>query len=234
MNMLTNREVLDEAARNTGTSLRDVPDVEALLRQIIGQFYMDSRELDLAEPHFREALAIRQRLFGERHKEIAHTLKRLAWTYKARGAYEEAEAHYRRALAIFAALPGEAPNELAVMLDLAETAQDRGDLPEALTLFASALERADAEYPEWHYIRLWSHRKYGECLARLERYEEAEPHLKVALEGYRRLGGDDHHMTRLARESITKLYENWGKPELAAVLRTESPAQGPPRAEPGP
>ena len=195
---------------------------------------MERKQHVAAETLYREALAIRQRLFGERHKEIAHTLKRLAWTYKARGAYEEAEAHYRRALAIFAALPGEAPNELAVMLDLAETAQDRGDLPEALTLFASALERADAEYPEWHYIRLWSHRKYGECLARLERYEEAEPHLKAALEGYRRLGGDDHHMTRLARESITKLYENWGKPELAAVLRIESPAQGPPRGEPGP
>ena len=101
-------------------------------------------------------------------------------------------------------------------------------------MFASALERADAEYPQWHYIRLWNHRKYGDCLTLLERYEEAEPHLKAALEGYRRLGGDDHHMTRLARESFTKLYENWGKPELAAVLRTESPAQGPPRAEPGP
>lgn len=54
-----------------------------------------------AEPLYRRALALKEKLLGSGHPDVAMTLNNLAVLYKAQGKYAEAEAMYDRALAIF-------------------------------------------------------------------------------------------------------------------------------------
>jgi tetratricopeptide (TPR) repeat protein len=53
-----------------------------------------------AEPLYRRALAIDEKVLGPDHPEVANTLNNLAVLLEARGDYTEAEPLYRRALAI--------------------------------------------------------------------------------------------------------------------------------------
>jgi hypothetical protein len=53
-----------------------------------------------AEPLYLKSLAIREKLLGAEHPDVATTLKNLAELYRASGRTDEAEPLYRRAVAI--------------------------------------------------------------------------------------------------------------------------------------
>ncbi|MCP4307664.1 MAG: tetratricopeptide repeat protein, partial [bacterium] len=55
---------------------------------------------DEAEPLYRRALAILEKVLGAEHPAVATSLNNLAELYRDQGRYDEAEPLYRRALAI--------------------------------------------------------------------------------------------------------------------------------------
>lgn len=58
--------------------LADQPEVLATVLLVIGTAYRDMRAFDRAEPALRESLALRRRIHGSRHHEVAETLGHLA------------------------------------------------------------------------------------------------------------------------------------------------------------
>ncbi len=54
-----------------------------------------------------QALALRRKLLGEEHPDVAQSLNNLAGLYDTQGRYAEAEPLYVRALALFEKLLGE-------------------------------------------------------------------------------------------------------------------------------
>ena len=53
-----------------------------------------------AEPLYQEALAMRQRLLGDEHPDVATSLNNLAGLYKHQGRYSDAEPLYCQAIGI--------------------------------------------------------------------------------------------------------------------------------------
>ncbi|HEY0754932.1 MAG TPA: tetratricopeptide repeat protein [Ktedonobacteraceae bacterium] len=77
----------------------DSPEAARLLNQTA--YYLDDRaRYGDAEPLYRRALAIRERVLGGEHPDTAHSLNNLAGLYRVQGRYRDAEPLYRRALEI--------------------------------------------------------------------------------------------------------------------------------------
>ena len=176
-----------------------------------------------AEVLYRTAVEISNRTMGP---EDAHTLAFIsdfASMQRRRGQYVEAES---LALQAFSgrrrALGPEHPDTLASEADVALDHQLRGRFAESEPLAREALELGRKVQPDdWQPFRAAS--LLGASLAGQKRYDAAEP---LLLEGYqgmlarkaRMAAPDWPHLDR-AREWIPRLYQEWGKKELAAEWR---------------
>ena len=104
-----------------------------------------------AERHLAEALAIRRRVLGSEHKDVAVTLVELGRIYADQGAVDQAEPLFREALAIRRRVLGEEHSETATsMSDLALTLWSRGDIEHAEPLFEQVLAISRKVLPPNH------------------------------------------------------------------------------------
>ena len=97
-----------------------------------------------AEPLYKRALAIRDRMLGPNHPEVAKSLNRLGSLFYAQGRYPEAEPIYKRALAIREAALAQSPGDVADTLNnLAVVYRAQRRLAEAEALLKRALSIAE-------------------------------------------------------------------------------------------
>jgi CHAT domain-containing protein/tetratricopeptide (TPR) repeat protein len=93
-----------------------------------------------ARPHFRRALAIREKALGPDHPDVATSLNNLAMLLQAKGDYAGAEPLYRRTLAVREkALGPDHPDVAQSLNNLAELLQAKGDYAGAEPLLRRAL-----------------------------------------------------------------------------------------------
>ena len=103
---ITAREILDQGAARITKELRAQPDLQATLLDTIGSVYLS---LDLpgdAQPLIEQGLAVRRKLFGERHLDVANSLYSLNRVYEKKGDLKTAEALAIDGLAINTLLTG--------------------------------------------------------------------------------------------------------------------------------
>lgn len=67
--------------------------------------YSAQKQYALAEPFLKRALAIKERILGQDHRDIASTLSQLALVYRQTGREENAEYAEKRAAAILGLKP---------------------------------------------------------------------------------------------------------------------------------
>ena len=97
-------------------------------------------QVDDARVALESALAMRRKLLGEEHPEVAVSHSELGRTLFDLGRLDEAEAHYRSALAIRRKVLGPADHETATsMSDLGLLLREKGDRTAAETLFRKTL-----------------------------------------------------------------------------------------------
>jgi tetratricopeptide (TPR) repeat protein len=134
-----------------------------------------------AELLFGRALKIQERNFGPNHPEVAKTVANLGMLLKGRGQISEAESMLRRALTILeSSFPANHPEVLAVLNNLAGLLKKAGSLAEAAELyqrFLVKLEGAGPDDPAVGDIAC----ELGKTFHALQRFDEAEPHLRTAL-----------------------------------------------------
>ena len=68
---ITAREILDKGAARIGKELRAQPDLQATLLDTIGSVYLSLDLPEDAQPLIEQGLAVRRKLFGERHLDVA-------------------------------------------------------------------------------------------------------------------------------------------------------------------
>ena len=66
----------------------------------MASLYDSQGKYNEAEPLYQQALALRQKLLGDDHPDVASSLNNLAGLYKSQGRYNEAEPLYQQALNI--------------------------------------------------------------------------------------------------------------------------------------
>ena len=161
-----------------------------------------------AEECFIRAVAIRERMLGEKHKETLLTQTSLAWTLQRQGKYSEAENVYRKILGNMIEVFGPTHREtLAAQNGFAIVLTDQGRYVEAEALNRQVLEGREATLPpDDHYI-LQSINNLAEVLEGQDRLEEAKVLYERAIEGRRRVLGEFHIFTQQSINMLAKIMQ---------------------------
>jgi tetratricopeptide (TPR) repeat protein len=224
--VVTVRDVLDEASRTLESSLADQPRVQAALHNTIGTTYQAIGEYEPAEFHLRRAAAIFEAERGPRHEDTLSTRANLALLLKERGRFHDAEIIARDALAIAREALGSGSRiTTQLTTNLGVIVHALGKIDEAETLYRASLEQ---------HLRLSGEDDAGTTIAMTnlgvllmdnrgdtpEALAEAESLLSRCLEIRRRTLGDDHPDTLVAMTNLAGLYsvrKQWSESE--AIMR---------------
>jgi serine/threonine-protein kinase len=155
---VTVAQVLDEAARRMEEELADRPQVEAALRQTLGQSYFALGLYEKAEEQARRALAIGTAASDQANAR-ALFLRQLAEILRLRGDFDAAEALVRQALDLYDRAGGESATARADAIhELGMALFQRGSLDQAEPLLRDSTA---------HYRRASQHDKLAIGLGNL-------------------------------------------------------------------
>jgi tetratricopeptide (TPR) repeat protein/tRNA A-37 threonylcarbamoyl transferase component Bud32 len=172
-----------------------------------------------AEGYYREAWEAGRQVLGAEHSDVARYQSDLGSCLREKGDLVEAEARLRDALAVQRRLLPSGLAELAsTLVNLGATLNGLGSSEEAAPLLQEAVDSFASLLGDNHSITGAARSALGDCLVRLERYEEAE---KQLLEAYRILESDGRQRETRTRtvDRLVALYEAWGRSEQADKWR---------------
>jgi serine/threonine-protein kinase len=176
---LSARDLLDEGARRVDVELRNQPEVQAEMMQLLGRVYGVLGVYDRGRPLLERALALQRATAGRDDAEVASTLHDLGTLVRDKGDYDEAEKMLRASLAIEEREKGEDDPALAPILsDMGTLLNATGEYDEservyrrALAINRRALGDQDLEVSmnlSDLGTLLYSHGRYGEAVALFE------------------------------------------------------------------
>ena len=220
---LTVRELLDRSAEVVATKFRDQPEVEAGIRQTIGDTYWALGRYDQAQQQLEPALAWRRQHLGADHPETLASMNSLGRLYQDCGRYTDAEALYREALAGRRRRLGpDHPDTLLSLNNLASFHKVRGRYDEAEPLYREAWAGRRRTLGADHPQTLVSLANLAFLDQRRGRHAEAEPRFQEVLEGCRRRLGPDHPLTLTSLHNLAGLYGDCGRHREAESLYKEA------------
>ena len=145
------REVLDKTAVRVSQDLANQPEVEAELRNTLGNVYEELGDYAKAESMLRQALALRQAVFGDKHVRVAESLNDLGGVLRRQDKLADAERLFRQSLATRRELLGGAHADVAVSLNnLGVVLFTKGDLAGAKAAHQEALALRQRIFGEDH------------------------------------------------------------------------------------
>lgn len=195
------------------------PSAEALGGEIVEAQQLDEQGLKLrevgqyekAQSLAKRALAIKEKVLGSEHLEVAKSLNNLAILYWFRGNYAEAEPLHKRALAIREKVLGPEHPEVAKSLNnLATLYSERGNYAEAEPLYRRALAiREKALGPE-HPDLAKSVNNLANLYADRGEYTEAELLYRRALAIWEKALGQEHPDVAKSLNNLATLHSERG------------------------
>jgi tetratricopeptide (TPR) repeat protein len=186
------REILDNTAQRVAKDVKDQPDVEAEILNVIGEVYRGLAQYEQAEQMHRQALGIQMKLRGPQGLDVARSLLNLSGALLGQDQLAGAETACREALEIRRKLLGEEHPEVARSLAaLGLARQSRGDLAEAEPLLRQALAMQRKLLPADDPSIAASLRDLARLLHSQDQSGEAERLLREALAIQRRVWGED-------------------------------------------
>jgi tetratricopeptide (TPR) repeat protein len=173
-----------------------------------------------AEGSYRQALTSLQAAYGESSVHASSVLGNLGLNLSLQGRVEEAETLLRRALAMDEGPLGpEHPNVGVDKLNLGLLLCENGNAPDGVEMSADAVRIfGDFLNPEqWEMGAARS--TYGDCLGKDGWFTEGEAELLEALRIVQSALGSDHPRNDQIRRRLAEIYQDWGRPEEAAMYR---------------
>ena len=204
---ITARALL-ERGEARANALERQPEVQAEMLDVIGRVRSDLGAFPEARPSLERALAIRRRLLGDSHPDVARSLATLARLDHLTGRFADAERGFRAALALQrAALGDSAAATRTTMYEFAGALHSSGRYAPADTVFAE-WERLAAAYPGRRDAQ------YADQLEALGQFvvarargdsvalRRAERHFREALAIRRALFGPRHPLVAFGEERV--------------------------------
>ncbi|MBI1915937.1 MAG: serine/threonine protein kinase [Planctomycetes bacterium] len=187
-------------------------------------------KLEEVEPIYRQILAGRRRVLGPEDRYTLISIMDLASALADQGKLDEAERLSRELLAVQRKkFPPGHKDLAATLVGLGSVLTTKGRPKEAEPLLRAGLEIRQKTLPKHHWTGPLARSVLGGCLTALGRYNEAEP---LLLNGYEQMKACPVAPARRVKEAldrIIKLYEDWQKPDKAALWRAERAKRvGPP------
>jgi serine/threonine protein kinase/tetratricopeptide (TPR) repeat protein len=197
------QEILDKTAERIGKDLKNQPGVEAELRNTIGQVYLALGGYEKAGAMHREALAMRRKLLGKEHVDVAESLNNLAVVFERQGKPVEAEPMHREALAMQRKLLGNEHPAVADSLDnLANALYRQGKLTEAEATHREALAMRRKLFGNEHPDVAYSLNNLANVLGSQGKLAEAETLYRETLAMQRKLLGSEDPSIAVSLENL--------------------------------
>ncbi|HEU4342753.1 MAG TPA: serine/threonine-protein kinase [Candidatus Binatia bacterium] len=214
-------EILDAAAAKIDSVYSHQPEVEAAVRDTLGQFYMELGLHEPAEQHLRRALGIRQKVLGEEAPDSLDSMRNLASLLRVQGKLEEADLILGQAVATSRRVLGQKHTEtIAGLGEMARLREAQGRLEEAADLSRQTVDLAQQVKfkDDWQMARYQL--DHGRYLTRMRQFPQAEKQLLESLAGLKTILGPEHQLSKKTAQHLVELYEAWNKPVQAAEYRT--------------
>ena len=217
------REILDKAVKRLGKELNNQPAVEADLREIIGNVYLELGDYAPAEAMFRVVLTQRRKVFGNEHLDVATAIDNLAVALDEQGNYGEAELRHREALAMRKKLLGEEHLDVATSLNsLAALFCTQGKYVEAEDIARKALAMRKKLLGDLHEDVAATLCNLATALSGQGKLAEAEALDREALAIYRKLFGDEHPSVAQVLNNLAVQLNQQGKHGQAELSAREA------------
>lgn len=206
------RELLDQVALSVQSDLAGLPEVEAAVRDTLGDTYRSLAQYEQAELHLRIAVELRRNTPGVAPLDLAASLHHLAAAVFAKGDLNNAYSHAQEALTLRRQHLGETHREIA----------DNLHLLARIAIRAGRLDQAENWFREEYSMRADRLRLRDQglvlCLSRLGvllqetyRLNEAEQLQRQALSLARELHSDEHPATLVAANNLGYLLTESGR-----------------------
>ena len=213
------RTALDRAAARIGGKFEGQPEVEAAIRDTMGQAYMDIGLYPEARTQLERALYLHRRALGEKNPNTLKTMSRLGCIAWRQGKQPEAEALLDQALAMQRRVLGsEHPDTLYSTNNLARVYELEGRYAKAEALQSQTVEiRRRVSGPE-HPDTLGSMGNLANVYEDEGKYAQAEALYSQTLEIQRRVLGPEHPDTLGSMDNLASVYSDEGKYAQAEAL----------------
>jgi tetratricopeptide (TPR) repeat protein len=205
---LTVRQAMERAAAGVARKFEHQPLVEAAIRQIIGNAYLDMGLYPQALEQMERTVEIRRHALGDEHPDTLQSMNNLSVLYLDQGEAARAEPLLARLLEVRRRVLGEEnPDTLTSMNNLAAAYRLEGKYTQAEPLLVKALAIKRRVLGEVHHstAAAWN------GLAALYRQEgklaEAEPLQLKAVEVWRGVSGDEGPATLTSMSGLAALYQ---------------------------
>jgi tetratricopeptide (TPR) repeat protein len=217
------RTVLDRAAARIAGKFDRQPEVEAAVRETIGQTYLDLGLYPEARTQLERALKLYRRALGAESPETLKTMSRLGNIGWQEGKYAEAEKLLGQALEVQRKVLGsEHPDTLTSMRNLGVVYFYQGKYPQAEALHSQILEiRRRVLGPE-HPDTLTSMFDLASNYGMEGKYAQSEALLSQTLEIERRVLGPEHPSTLLSMSNLAVVYDLQGKYAQSEALESQT------------
>ncbi|NMF81946.1 tetratricopeptide repeat protein [Nodosilinea sp. P-1105] len=172
----------------------------------LAELYYKQGHYTDAEPLLQQALAMRQRLLGDEHPDVATSLNNLAGLYDKQGRYTDAEPLFQDALAMYKRLLGDEHPDVATSLNnLAGLYDKQGRYTDAEPLFQDALAMRQRLLGDEHPDVATSLNNLASLYDKQGRHGEAKSLFQQALAILEAKLGADHPWTVGCRENLAKV-----------------------------
>jgi tetratricopeptide (TPR) repeat protein len=216
------RTALDRAAARISGRFDKQPEVEAAIRDTIGQTYMDLGLYPGAREQLERALDLRRRILGGVNPETLKTMSRLGSIALLQGRYPEAEKTISNALDIQRHdLGPEHRDTLESMGDLANVYREEGKYAQAEVLDAQILQIQRRVLGADHPDTLSSMAGLASVYRHEGKYPQAEVLSSQVLEIRRRVLGPDHPDTLKSINNLANVFLDEDKYPQAQALYSQ-------------
>jgi eukaryotic-like serine/threonine-protein kinase len=216
------RTVLDRAAARIPGKFDRQPEVEAVVRETIGQTYIDLGQFPDARTQLERALEVERRALGAEHPKTLRTMSRLGCLTYLQGRNPEAEALLDRTLKIQRRVMGpEHPDTLRSMFYLAVTYEEQSKFPQAEALEGQTLEIQRRVLGPEHLDTTTSMGELASIYAEQGKYPQAEALNSQALEIQRRVLDPEHPRTLSTMTQLGLDYQRENKYAQAETLDSQ-------------
>lgn len=217
------RTALDRAAAHITGKFDQQPEVEAAIRETIGQTYADLGLYAEARTQFERAVALDQRVFGSSNTKTLKAMGRLGVLAFRQGKYSEAEALLSQSLRVARRVEGpEGRDTLSNMTNLASVYRLQGRYPQAEALVSQALEIKRRVLGPENHSTLVSMSVLAEIYEEEGKFAQAEALCIQVLEVERRVLGPEHPNTLNSMNNLANLYRDEGKNLQAEELHRDT------------
>jgi CHAT domain-containing protein/Tfp pilus assembly protein PilF len=228
------RAVLETAEKGPGPG--SVETALALDMLVEGYFYGDYVRDPEAEQAGLRAIAIKEKVLGPEHSEVAVSLRLLGDLYVVRADYEAARRLFERAVAIHEKSPDQLMQQAAALRALGSLLTKSGEFAEARTAFERAKAIRERHFPPVTLNTAALLSDYAVFLREAGDYEKSRSNFLAAEAIFEKKLGSEHVILTECLTELGALLVKMGrpaeaKPVLERALEIEEKAYGPSHVE---